>query len=40
LPNGAIDPLDTVDWPEIVCEACGGSGERPVDLATIAEKSR
>lgn len=26
-PDGTADPADTVKWPEITCDKCGGSGE-------------
>jgi hypothetical protein len=27
LPNGELDPFDTLNWPEIVCDACNGTGQ-------------
>jgi hypothetical protein len=24
LPNGEIDQLDTIEWPEVICETCCG----------------
>lgn len=38
LPNGELDPFDTVEWQKITCEPCGGSGLVPLNLNTIAEK--
>lgn len=27
LPNGEPDKFDTVIWPSVICNACGGSGK-------------
>jgi DnaJ-class molecular chaperone len=37
LPNGEPDRLDTVKWPQTICETCNGSGRVPLDYRTIAE---
>ena len=37
LPNGEPDRLDTIDWPEVICGTCHGSGETAVELASIQE---
>lgn len=37
LPNGEPDQLDTVEWPQVICESCNGSGRVPLDHGTIAE---
>jgi len=39
LPNGEIDQLDTIEWPEVICETCCGSGRVPADLKSIPEKA-
>lgn len=39
LPNGEPDRFDTIDWPEAVCEACGGCGEQPVAPQSIQERA-
>ncbi|MBV8777968.1 MAG: hypothetical protein JO032_20105 [Alphaproteobacteria bacterium] len=38
LPNGEPDRFDTIEWPEIICDACGGSGQVPVEPQTIRER--
>jgi DnaJ-class molecular chaperone len=37
LPNGEPDQLDTLEWPQVICETCNGSGRVPLDHATIVE---
>jgi RecJ-like exonuclease len=39
LPNGEPDRFDTIDWPEVICDVCQGSGETAVELASL-EKTR
>lgn len=29
LPNGELDPFDTVQWPSVICETCQGAGSVP-----------
>jgi hypothetical protein len=37
LPNGEPDRFDTIDWPEITCGVCFGSGQVPLDPQSIRE---
>lgn len=27
LTDGSVDPTDTVEWPQALCEKCGGGGQ-------------
>lgn len=37
LPNGEPDRLDTIEWPEVICDLCNGSGQVPVAPGSIKE---
>lgn len=39
LPNGELDALDTLVWPEVICETCNGTGQIAVRPETIEEHS-
>jgi len=39
LPNGELDQFDTIFWPEVVCEACGGGGRMPLRVELIEEQA-
>jgi len=39
LPNGEPDRLDTVKWPQVICETCNGSGRVQLDHGAIGETS-
>jgi DnaJ-class molecular chaperone len=38
LPNGEPDRFDTVEWPEVVCDTCAGSGQVSLDPHSIRER--
>ncbi len=37
LPNGELDPRDSLVWPEVICETCNGSGQVPIQPEAITE---
>jgi hypothetical protein len=37
LPSGEPDQLDTIEWPQVICELCNGSGRVPLDHGAVAE---
>jgi hypothetical protein len=37
LPNGEPDQLDTVEWPQVICDICNGSGCVPLNHSAVAE---
>ncbi|HTZ38338.1 MAG TPA: hypothetical protein VMB84_20100 [Stellaceae bacterium] len=37
LPNGEPDRFDTIDWPEMICDTCAGTGEIEVATGSIRE---
>jgi len=39
LPNGEPDRFDNIEWPEMICETCCGSGQVPVEPQSIRERA-
>lgn len=39
LPNGEPDQLDTIEWPQVICDHCNGCGRVPADLRSVPENS-
>jgi RecJ-like exonuclease len=39
LPNGEPDRLDTIDWPEVICDTCNGSGQVAIQPGSIQERA-